>query len=1241
MKADNKDRWQFWIDRGGTFTDIVARQPDGELLTRKLLSENPEHYRDAAIQGIRDCLGLEASEAIPVAMIDSIRMGTTVATNALLEHKGAPVALLTTSGFGDALRIAYQQRPDLFALDIHLPVMLYQEVVETDERIRADGTVESALDTDTLRRQLQRIFDRGLRALAIVFMHAWRYPQHELQALQIAGEIGFTQISVSHQASPLIKFVGRGDTTVVDAYLSPVLHHYISQFAAQLPDTRLLFMQSNGGLARADYFQGKDAILSGPAGGVVGMVKTATEAGFTKLIGFDMGGTSTDVCHYCGDYERTLESYIAGTRIRAPMMQIHTVAAGGSSVLHFDGQRFRVGPDSAGANPGPASYRRGGPLTITDCNIMLGKLQAAFFPKIFGHDATLSLDTEVVRKKFVSLTAKNTPGRRTPELIAEGFLKVAVANMANAIKKISLQRGYDVSEYTLCCFGGASGQHACLVAAALGMTRVFLHPLAGVLSAYGMGLADVRKIIAQSVEKNLDTGLMQVLSVLRAELGERATAIVLQQISEQDAAVDAVNVETHLHCCYEGSDSRLLLSWRDENISDLRRQFECLHSQRYGFISPEKNIQVASIEVEARVDAGFPDFSALAESRAIERDELKYDAVSIGSYPVFFQGQWRDTAFYHRDSLHAGSIIDGPAVIIEGTGTTVIEPGWNVCVDQHKNLLLTFPEAAVMTATVKGEPTGDGAVMPEKQVTAIPEAESAGVDPVQLEIFNNLFMSIAEQMGFVLEQTAISVNIKERLDFSCAIFDPSGNLVANAPHMPVHLGSMSESIKAVIADCLADMSAGDAYVINDPYHGGTHLPDITVIKPVFDAAGEAIIFYVASRGHHADIGGITPGSIPAYSESIRQEGILIRTFKLLENGRFNDKGIRRILTSGEYPVRNLDFNIADLKAQLAACKQGETELNRIIGKLGLSTVQAYMAHVQDNAEESVRQVISKLNDGHFCYTMDDGCRICVTVSVDRKARSASIDFSGSSEQHPGNFNAPTAITRAAVLYVFRCLVDDNIPLNEGCLKPLEIHIPASSMLNPEPPAAVVAGNVETSQAIVDTLFGALGTKAASQGTMNNVTWGNDRHQYYETLCGGDGASAQAAGASAVHTHMTNSRLTDPEILENRFPVLLEKFCVDAGSGGRGMYDGGDGVSRQLRFLEPVTVSMVSGHRAVKPYGMAGGQPGRCGENILVKADGKRHMLAAVAQVELDAGDSLLIRTPGGGGFGQVAVDQEN
>ncbi len=1193
--------WQFWIDRGGTFTDIVARRPDGGVVTHKLLSENPGRYRDAAIQGIREVMGLSPDEPIPAERIGTVRMGTTVATNALLERKGEPVLLVTTQGFADALSIGYQQRPDLFALEIELPEPRHAAVLEVEERVSATGEVLREPDWEEVRRGLERHYDEGLRAVAILFLHAWRYPVHEQRVAAIAAEVGFPQISVSSAVSPLIRLVGRGDTTVIDAYLSPVLRRYVEQVAAELPRERLLFMQSNGGLARADFFQGKDAILSGPAGGVVGMVETARAAGFERLIGFDMGGTSTDVCHYRGHYERTLESRIGGARIRAPMMRIHTIAAGGGSIVTFDGARLRVGPESAGADPGPAAYRKGGPLTVTDCNVMLGRLQPALFPAIFGPGGDQPLDVETVRARFSELAERitETTGEpRSPEQVAEGALAIAVESMANAIKKISVQRGYDLTSYTLCCFGGAAGQHACRVADALGMETIFLHPHAGVLSAYGMGLADLRRVLEVTIEQPLsDSSLEGIRS--RAEVQE---AEARARLAAQGAAPETITVERRVACRYQGSDTTLTVPLEGDAAA-IRHAFEERHRRHYGFVSADVAVVVAALEVEAVAREPRPE-------EGMERAAPESETPSF--HEMVVSGRWQRVPFHRREGLGAGARIEGPAVIVERTGTVVVEPGWEAERTPRGALLLRR----------SGEPSRRRA-----------KGAGAQVDPVWLEIFNNRFMSVAEQMGTVLEQTAASVNIKERQDFSCALFDPEGNLVANAPHVPVHLGSMSESVRRILHRRRDTMQPGDAFMLNAPYAGGTHLPDITVVRPLFDGEGR-LLFFVAARGHHADVGGITPGSIPAGSRSVEEEGVLIDDFRLVSAGRFEEEAVRELLAGGPWPARNVACNIADLRAQLAACEKGVAELEKLVAEFGLETVRAYMGHVQANAEAAVQKVIGRLRDGRFEYVMDDGSRIRVNVQVDREARRAVIDFTGTSPQHPGNLNAPLAVTRAAVLYVFRCLVQDEIPLNEGCLKPLELRVPERCMLNPRYPAAVVGGNVETSQCVVDALFGALGVMAASQGTMNNLTWGNADHQYYETLCGGAGATPRRDGASAVHTHMTNSRLTDPEVLEQRFPVLLESFTIRRGSGGAGRHRGGDGVVRRVRFLEPMRVSILSNRRKVPPYGMAGGEPGRCGENRLLRRNGERVRLGSQAEFDVEAGDRLEIRTPGGGGYGK-------
>ena len=1200
--------WQFWIDRGGTFTDVVARRPDGTLVTRKLLSDNPEHYRDAAIQGIRDLLGIPPGA--PVTGVDTVKMGTTVATNALLERKGDRTLLVVNRGFRDALRIGYQTRPHLFDLRITLPEMLYERVVEVDGRVAANGEVLAPLDRVGAETALREAHADGIRSVAIVLMHGYRHPEHELALTELARTIGFVQVSTSYRTSPLMKLVGRGDTTVADAYLSPLLRRYIDQVAGELGEgVRLMFMQSNGGLTDARLFQGKDAILSGPAGGIVGAAETAAHAGYGRIISFDMGGTSTDVAHYDGTYERAFETVVAGVRMRAPMMMIHTVAAGGGSICSFDGARYRVGPESAGADPGPACYRRGGPLCVTDCNVLLGKLQPELFPRVFGPNQDEPLDRDVVARKFAALAdeiGERTGRRPAPVEVAEGFLRVAVDNMANAIKSISVRRGYDVTGYTLNCFGGAGGQHACLVADALGITRVMIHPFAGVLSAYGMGLADVRALRDRAVEVRLDAQGAATLHEALGSLADEARA----ELSGQGIAHERIVVHRRAHVRYEGTDTPDLVE--AGTAPEMKTRFEEAHRRRYGFVMPEKAlvIEAASVEAVGAVEEASNPFSAGdgGGRRPAAPEPVARAAVHIG-------GAEHDTPVFQRETFTTGDAVDGPAVILESTATTVVEPGWRAHLAASGDLVL-------------------------ERVVALARESAVGTDcdPVMLEVFNNRFMSIAEQMGLTLENTAYSVNIKERLDFSCAIFDPDGMLVANAPHIPIHLGSMSESIRTVIRENAGRMKPGDVFCVNAPYNGGTHLPDVTVITPVFDdaGAGARILFFVASRGHHADIGGSIPGSMPPDARTVEEEGILFDNFMLVDGGRFLEAELRAHLGSGRWPARNPDQNVADLKAQIAAGEKGIQEVRRMIADFGLDVVHAYMKHVQDNAEEQVRRVIDVMRDGAFELPMDDGSVIRVRITFDRERREATVDFTGTSAQRPNNFNAPSAVARSAVLYVFRCLVEDAIPLNEGCLKPIRIVIPEGSMLAPKYPAAVAAGNVETSQAITDALFGALGVAAESQGTMNNILFGNDRHQYYETVCGGAGAGPGYHGTSAVHTHMTNTRLTDPEILEWRYPVVLESFGVNRGSGGAGRWRGGDGTLRRIRFLEEMELTVLSHHRIIAPYGLAGGEPGRCGRNWVERAGGAVHEMGGQDHCPVGPGDVFVLETPSGGGYGPPA-----
>jgi len=1197
--------WDFWIDRGGTFTDVVGRDPDGGLHPLKLLSENSDSYDDAAIEGIRRLLGGE----IDPARIGTVKMGTTVATNALLERKGDRTLLLITKGFRDALRLAYQARPDIFGKEIILPEQLYERVIEVDERLRADGIVERAPDLDALGPALEAARADGIDAAAIVLMHAWQSPEHERQVAKLVREAGFGQVSVSHEVSPLIKLVGRGDTTVVDAYLSPILGRYVARVAGALGATppgdagpTLQFMMSSGGMTAAEAFQGKDAILSGPAGGVVGMVETARIAGFDKVIGFDMGGTSTDVAHSAGHYERAFDTEVAGVRIRAPMMRIHTVAAGGGSILHADPGRFRVGPDSAGADPGPACYRRGGPLTVTDANVMLGKLRPDFFPRVFGPDQDAALDAEAVATRFKEIASREG---RPAEEIAEGFLTIAVENMANAIKKISVQRGYDVTRYLLNAFGGAAGQHACLVADALGVTSVLIHPLSGLLSAYGIGLAKVTASRQQGLVRPLDDAARLEIESLAEELW----LATRDELSGQGVPVETATRRTILHLRYAGADTTLPIDF-DGDIEAARAAFETAHEAQFGFLYDDGRIVVDAVDVEA---TDGRDFSSIETEVAAS----EYRPEAGEEVEIFCGGGWQAAAVHRREGLEPGAVIAGPALIIEPNQTIVVEPGWQASITARDHVLMARIEA-MARADVAG---------------------SAEADPVLLEVFNNLFMNIAEQMGVALQNTAQSVNIKERLDFSCAVFDASGALVANAPHMPVHLGSMDRSVEAVIRNNPV-IRPGDAFTLNAPYNGGTHLPDITVVSPVFDEAGEEILFWVASRGHHADVGGTAPGSMTPLAKVVDEEGVLIDNLHMVKAGRFDDEGLRKVLTDHPYPARNPDVNIADLKAQVAANARGAAELRRIVGEFGLDVVQAYMGHVQDNAAEEVARLIGRLEDCEASYETDTGQTIRVAIRVDRAARRATVDFTGTSEATDNNFNAPEPVTRAAVLYVFRVMVEAPIPMNAGCLRPIDIVIPDGCMLRPEYPRAVVAGNVETSQHVTNVLFEALGALSNSQGTMNNLTYGNDRYQYYETLCSGSPAGRMNDGrtfdgTSGVHVHMTNSRLTDPEVLELRYPVLIEEFCLRPGSGGQGARHGGDGTRRTTRFLEAMDCAILSSHRSRPPRGIEGGGDGQVGRTEVRRNDGSVEVLRACDQTRLEPGEAVTVITPTSGGLGRA------
>jgi 5-oxoprolinase (ATP-hydrolysing) len=1212
-------RWEFWIDRGGTFTDVIGRAPDKTLHTLKLLSENSAHYGDAAVEGIRRLLKLSPAQLITPQQVACVKMGTTVATNALLERKGERTLLVITRGFRDALRIATQARPRLFDRHIVLPEMLYERVIEALERVGAHGETILGLDEAALAAQLQRAFADGFRSCAIVFLHGYRFVHHEVAAASIARDVGFTQVSVSHRVSPLMKLVPRGDTTVVDAYLSPILGRYCEKLADLMPGVPLFFMQSSGGLTQFQRFHGKDAILSGPAGGIVGMVRTAQARGHGKLIGFDMGGTSTDVSHFAGEFERAFDTEVGGVRVRAPMMSIHSIAAGGGSIIRFDGARLRVGPESAGANPGPASYRRGGPLTVTDANVLLGRIQPRFFPRVFGPAASESLDEKIVAQRFgelAQLIASATGRAVAPEEVAGGALRIAVGAMANAVKRISVMRGHDVSAYTLQCFGGAGGQHAALVADLLGMERVFIHPFAGVLSAYGMGLADQIAMREAALECELNLEGLSAAAALATGLLEEAAA----ELKAQGLAGDALSRIARVHVRYQGTDTALPcvlppMPQEAGGVAEVRDEFERGYRRRFEFVMPGQAMVLEAVSVECIAPGVATPAGATAAGDNLDAgapyEPAASAAISMYCLADALPAGWRQAHLYQAHDLRPGARIAGPAILADSNATTVVEPGW---------------EAHGLA----------GGCIELRRVERRRSEHALGThaDPILLELFNNIFMNIAEQMGLRLQNTAYSVNIKERLDFSCALFDAAGSLIANAPHMPVHLGSMSESIRTVI-DRNPQMRRGDVYVLNDPYHGGTHLPDITVVTPVYlDAADAKPGFFVASRGHHADIGGLTPGSMPPFSMCIDEEGVLIDNFKLVAAGSLREAAMHDLLSSGTHPSRNPAQNLADMRAQIAANAKGSAELKALVAQFGAGTVRAYMQHVQDNAEECVRRVITSLKDGEFRMPLDNGSHISVALRVDTAARSACIDFTGTSAQLRDNFNAPRAVTTAAVLYVFRTLINDDIPLNAGCLKPLRIVLPEACMLNPRPPAAVVAGNVETSMCVTNALYGALGVMAAGCCSMSNFTFGNGRHQYYETIAGGSGAGPEFNGTSVVQTHMTNSRLTDPEVLEFRFPVRLDSYEIRARSGGTGRWRGGDGGTRRIRFLEPMTASILSNGRIVGAFGMAGGESGAVGENYVERAGGHREELGHIGQVEVSVGDVMVVCTPGGGGYGK-------
>ena len=1199
------------MDRGGTFTDVVGRSPAGELVVRKVLSQAPG-IDDAALVGMRRILGLAADAAIPPELVREVRMGTTVATNALLERTGTPTVLVVTSGFRDALRIGTQHRPDIFARHVVLPELLHDRVIEVDARVAADGAELVPLDREAVRAALAAARSDGFTSVAIALLHGWAHTDHEVAVGDVARDIGFEQVSLSHEVSPLMRLVPRGDTTVVDAWLSPVLRTHVQRLADRLPDVAVDFMQSSGGLVTAEHFRGRDAILSGPAGGVVAMARVGGAAGHDRIIGFDMGGTSTDVSHFAGEFERTLDSEVAGVRVRVPMLAVHTVAAGGGSILHFDGQRYRVGPDSAGADPGPAAYRRGGPLTVTDANLMLGRIQPEAFPAVFGPEADLPLDRRLVVEGFSDLAARiraATGDDRSPEQVAAGFRDIAVANMANAIRTISVRRGHDVTTHALVTFGGAGGQHACAVADELGMDTVVVHPLAGVLSAYGMGLADVTSLRDQAIEAPLDDDVLP-----RIESVARRLAASARGDLDPHLPPGLVSRTVQVQVRYAGSDTSLTVPFG--TVGEMVAAFEQAWLAQYSFLQDDVDLVVTAVRVEVTAHTGADEVEVATGAGwgAAPADGHAADApAGADTVAMVVDDEWQDVPMLARAALEVGGRVPGPAILTEPTGTTIVEAGWAATVTPLGHLELS------RVAARPGRERG---------------ATAAGTaDPVLLELFNNQFMAVAEQMGVALQRTAHSVNIKERLDFSCAVFDPDGNLIANAPHIPVHLGSMGASIRVVAEANAATIRPGDVYCLNNPYRGGTHLPDVTVVTPVFDPDGATIWFWVASRGHHAEIGGITPGSMPATSTRIDQEGVVLDNHLLVRDGRLRTRETRALLTGATHPSRDPAANLADLAAQVAANETGVGELRAMVDHWGLDVVHAYMDHVRANAAAAIRTVVDRLEGGHTRHELDDGAVIEVGIEVDRATRTAHIDFTGTSPQRPGNDNAPVAVTMAAVLYVFRTLVDDDIPLNAGCLEPLEVTVPAGCMLNPRPPAAVVAGNVETSQAVTGALYRALGVQAEGAGTMNNVTFGNDEHQYYETVASGSGAGEGFDGTSVVQTHMTNSRLTDPEVLEWRHPVRVESFEIRRGSGGRGRWRGGDGAVRRLRFLAPMTLSVLASHREVPPYGMAGGRSGALGRQWVEHPDGTVTDVGGRASVEVGPGDVFVLETPGGGGWG--------
>ncbi len=1227
---DPRGRWRFAVDRGGTFTDVIAIDPRGHCRAAKLLSRSST-YDDAAIEGIRRFLDVPTGEPLPRERVAWIRLGTTVATNALLERTGAPVGLLITEGFRDLLEIGNQQRPELFALAIKRPERLYRAVVEVPERLAADGSVVTPLDRSLLTDALQRLRQQGAESLAIVFLHAWKNPVHEKLAVELAAPFTFTHVSASHTALSLIQAVGRGRTTLVDAYLTPVLWHYARRVRRWTGEIPLHFMGSSGALLAPEGFTGKDATLSGPAGGVMGTAAVAGLTGDAAVIGFDMGGTSTDVCRYEGHLERILEVETAGIRYQTPMLHVETVAAGGGSILHFDGEKLSVGPDSAGADPGPACYGLGGPATITDANLLLGRIVPDHFPHLFGPNRDAPLDESASRARLTAIAErmKEKTGREQGiESLALGFVRIANEVMSRPIKALSVARGFDLRRHALVCFGGAGGQHAGGIARGLDIPRVRLHPLGGLLSAFGMAMAAHRRSRVETLLWPLDEPALARLVRRGAQLAETLET----EMAGEPGVGGEGGFERHLQVDLRlaGTDTPLTIPF-EADLAVLIDRFQRAHRDHFGYVPPSMELELVNLrlEVVARTsDGGLgrrPTAMATGEGAVVGPPPEPLARRSVWFHDRDGDGVAMATAVYRRSDLVAGETLSGPVLITEAHSTTVVEPGFDVTLDDNGILTLLLRQR---------------------------QRERVGTawDPVLLELFNHRFMGIAGRMGESLARTAHSVNIKERLDFSCALFDHAGRLVANAPHVPVHLGAMGETVANLIQTRGGTIRPGDVFISNDPHRGGSHLPDVTVMAPLF--RGERPVFYVAARGHHADMGGTHPGSMPPFARRLEEEGVVFSNLPVVREGVFDQEAVEAVLRGGAWPARNVPERLSDLRAQIAAVQRGMRELTELCDLHGDDVVRAYMDHMRENAARAMSRALERLLAGRdawrgrFQDRLDGGERIVVSLVIDRDGSGiprARVDFSGTSPPHAGNLNAPPAVTRAAVLYVLRTLIDGDVPLNDGCLRAITLHIPERTLLHPGAGAAVAGGNVETSQRLVDVLYGALGVAAASQGTMNNFLFGaadGSGGQYYETIAGGSGAVAGADGASGVQVHMTNTRITDPEVLEYRFPeVRLERFSLTPGTGGAGRWRGGDGVIRCFRFLAPLAITLLTQRRTTRPFGLAGGQPGAAGENRLWRRGAERpEKLPGCWQGRVATGDVLEIRTPGGGGFG--AADEK-